>query len=191
MSAYYLSEEEVSYLNDNHPDLNYDREVNKITGTIRFDLKYQHVDEPAIQDSYEIEIDLNLMDSGLPIVKETAKKVLGIAVKKGLHYHELHQNNSSGEMCIIIPPKIKERYPNGFELKEFLHHLEEHLYWISFYEKYNKKPWKEHGHGEKGYVELYTEDKVTYADDVKKYFGNLPRQQFRKKIRELQKKHKI
>ena len=108
-----------------------------------------------------------------------------------LSHADLHLNNINGEMCIIIPPKIKERYPNGFDLVELLKHIEEHFYWISFYSKYNKKPWPDCGHGDIGYLQLYIENKEKYSEEVKKYFGNLPRAIFRKKIKEFRKKYKL
>lgn len=192
MSNYKLSNIEIEYLHDFYPGLSYDQVRNVIHGRISFDVKYAFVTEPAIQDSYEILIDLNtIKDFGLPKVFETKGRILRISRAKGISHHDLHLNDKQGEMCMIIKPKIKERYPNGFVLKEFLHHVEEHLYWISFYEKYNKKPWKEYEHGHKGYVELYIEDKEKYGDKVKAYFGNKPRNEFRRLIREMKKKYHL
>lgn len=187
-----LSENEIEYLAKNYNQLAYDRKLNKISGTISFDVKYKHVSEPAIRDSYEISVDLNsIVGLGLPKVFETKGRILAIAAQKNISHKDLHLNNTDGEMCLIIEPKIKERYPNGFELEEYLKHVEEHLYWISYYEKYNKKPWKEQGHGEKGYVELYIEDKEKYGDAVKAYFGKKPRNEFRRIMKDLRKKYKI
>jgi len=192
MLNYRLSTSDIEFLTKEYPKLIYDSERNLIQGTISFDVKYEFVEEPAIQGNYDILIDLNsIMGLGLPKIYETKGRIIEIASKKGISHHHLHLNNVNGEMCMIIPPKTKERYPHGFQLKEFLEHTEEHLYWISYFEKYNKKPWKEQGHGEKGYVELYIEDKEKYGKDVKAYFGNKPRNEFRKLIRELRKKYKI
>ena len=133
MPSYKLSEIENKYLHDNYPALSYDKAKNIISGRISFDLKYEFVDEPAIKDSYDILVDLNTIeDLGLPKIFETKGRILGISRAKSISHHDLHLNNEQGEMCMIIKPKIKARYPNGFVLKEFLHHIEEHLYWISF-----------------------------------------------------------
>lgn len=192
MQGYKLSESDVEFLTNEYSKLIYDSERNLIRGTISFDLKYEFAEEPAIQDSYDILIDLNSSKGfGLPKIYEIKGRILEIAIKKGLSHHDLHLNSVNGEMCLIIAPKIKERYPNGFELKKFLEHTEEHLYWISYFEKYNKKPWKDQGHFEKGYVELYIENKEKYGKDVKEFFGNKPRNEFRKLIRDLRKKYKI
>jgi hypothetical protein len=192
MPNYNLSDNEIVFLAKNYDHLLYDQELNKISGTISFDVKYKHVSEPAIQDSYEISIDLNSIKGlGLPKIFETKGRILAIAANKGIPHHDLHLNNTDGEMCLIIEPKIKERYPDGFVLEKYLKHVEEHLYWISYYEKYDKKPWKEQGHGSIGYVELYLEDKEKYGEAVKAKFGNKPRNEFRKLMRDLRKKYKI
>lgn len=183
---------DIEFLAANYSSLTYNHEKNVIVGTLAFDLKYEHVDEEAIIDEYEIEIDFNNMSAeGLPLVRETAGRILNIAKNKGLEYYDLHLNNPQAEMCIIIPPKVKERYPNGFDLKIFLEHVEEHLYWISYFERYNIKPWKEYGHYEKGYLELYLEDRALYGEDVKRYFNIYNRKALRKKIRDLKRRYKI
>ena len=41
------------------------------------------------------------------------------------------------------------------------------------YEKYDKAPWKEYGHGELGYLELYLENKEKYSNEFKTYFKPL------------------
>ncbi len=191
MATVKLSENEIEYLQTNYPKLNYDEKSNLISGDLSFDLHYEHTNVPAIKDTYKIELDLGDVNEGIPIIREINNRILGIANKKNLFFGDLHLNNKNGEMCIIIPPKIKERYPNGFDLTELLHHIEEHLYWISYFEKYDKKPWKESGHGEIGYLELYLEDKQKYASAVKAYFKTYSRQTLRKKIRELKKKYKL
>jgi len=184
-----LTNNDIDYLESEHKSLTYNRIKNVIEGTLSFNLKFS--DEKAIEDKYQIEIELNkVSELGLPIVRETDGRILKIAQKKKLFFGDLHINNTEGELCMILPPKVKERYPNGFELKTLIEHIQEHLYWVSYFEKYNKKPWKEYGHGELGYLELYIENKELYAVDVKRYFGNLNRHAFRKKIKELRKKYK-
>jgi len=185
-----LTTSEIDYLKSEHKSLTYNRIKNIIEGTLSFNLKFS--DEKAIEDKYQVEIELNeVSDLGLPIVRETDGRILKIAQEKGLFFGDLHINNAEGELCIILPPKVKEKYPNGFELNTLIEHIQEHLYWVSYFEKYNKKPWKEYGHGELGYLELYIENKKLYASDVKKYFGCKSRPEFRRKIKELREKYKI
>ena len=189
MAIIKLSLEEIAYLGE-YPELIYEEGENVIRGILSFDLRYE--DNETIKDKYQIEINLGLVsDEGIPIVKETANRIIGISINKGKKSEDLHLNSSSGEMCIIIPPKAKERYPNGFNLRELLFHLQEHLYWISYYEKYNKPPWKEFGHHDLGYLELYLENKEKYAEDCKKYFRCANRRLFKKKIIQLKKKYNL
>jgi hypothetical protein len=186
-----LTVEQVDFLKNEFPYLKYDVGKNAINGILSFNLKFGNEGEIII-DEYQIEIELNhVSDLGMPIVRETAKRIIEIAKNKNIPPDDLHLNNQNGEMCIIIPPKTKERYPNGFDLKILLEHIQEHLYWISYFEKHNKAPWKEYGHGELGYFELYLEDKEKYSNEFKKYFNCNSRQKFRRKIKELKNKYKI
>jgi len=186
-----LTKEQVEFLNSEFPNLNYDLGKNAINGILSFDLKFGNDGEKII-DEFQIEIDLNnVSDLGIPIVKETENRIFEIAKNKNIPTADLHLNNQSGEMCIIIPPKTKEKYPNGFDLKILLGHLQEHFYWISYFEKHNKAPWKEYGHGDLGYYQLYIENKEKYSNDFKKYFRCNSRFEVRRKIKELKKKYKI
>lgn len=184
-----LNNQHTDFLSINYPDLSYDRTKNVIVGFISFDLKYKNKEQ--IKDSYEIEIDLNrVSDFGMPIVREINGRILKIAKNKNKFFGDLHLNNEDGEMCMILPPKVKEKYPNGFDLKMLLEHIEEHLYWVSYFEKNDKKPWAEYGHGDLGYYELYLEDKVKYSATFKEYFNCKSRPDFRRTIKELRKKYK-
>jgi hypothetical protein len=184
-----LNNQHTKFLNVNYPNLTYNHIKNVIVGFITFDLKYR--DKEQIKDSYKIEIDLNqVSDLGMPIIREINGRILKIAEKKNTFFGNLHLNNKDGEMCMILPPKVKERYPNGFDLETLLEHIEEHLYWVSYFEKYDKKPWKEYGHGDLGYYELYLEDKVKYSVMFKEYFKCKSRPEFRRAIKNLRKKYK-
>lgn len=186
-----LNKHDIKYIENNHSQLTYNHKKNVIEGILSFDLKYEFTDKGAIKDQYQILIDLNqVSDLGIPIVKETKGRILKIAERKKLFFGDLHLNNTEGEMCMILPPKIKEKYPTGFDLKILLEHTQEHLYWVSYYERYNEKPWKEYGHEELGYLELYFEDKKLYSEQVKKYFGCESRAEFRRKIQDLKKRYK-
>lgn len=186
-----LNNKQVEFLNSKYPSLNYDLEKNAVCGILPFNLKFRDNDV-TIVDEYSIEIDLNnVSELGLPIIRETANRILKIASSKNIPPEDLHLNNNKGEMCIIIPPKTKERYPNGFDLEILLEHLQEHLYWISYYETYNIAPWNSYGHGELGYLQLYLENKEKYKDDFKKYFRCENRPELRRKLKELKNKYRI
>jgi len=186
-----LNKAEIELLTNEYPQLRYDVGKNAIEGILPFNLKFGP-DGVVIIDQYVIEIDLNhVSEFGIPIIKETSNRIVEIAAKKGIPPIDLHLNNMNGSMCIIIPPKAKERYPNGFDLKELLRHIQEHLYWISYFEKYNKAPWKTYGHGDLGYLQLYLEDKIKYTSDFKEHFNCKSRPEFRRKIKELKKIHNL
>ena len=185
-----LSKQDIDFLEENYSQLTYNHKENVIVGTLSFHLKYDSIEE-EIKDKYKIEIDLNqVSDLGLPIIRETNGRILSIAKSKNLFFGNLHINNKEGEMCIILPPKVKEKYPNGFDLEILLEHLQEHFYWISYFEKYNKKPWPDYGHNELGYYELYLENKQLYSNVFKEYFKCNTRPEFRRKIKELRKIYK-
>lgn len=191
MSKIKLSEKDIIFLKKNYPTLTYDKNSNLIIGQLQFHLNYEKSNE-TIRDSYEIEIDLNnVFESCLPKVRETAGRILSIAQKKNLFFGDLHLNSLDGEMCTIIPAKAKEKYPHGFDLSKLLMHVQEHLYWVSYYEKHDKKPWKEYGHGEKGYLELYIEDGETYSEDIMDYFGVTKKSDLFPIIEKLKEKYKI
>ena len=188
-----ITAEDIIYLSDSYPELNYIESENSIAGTLTFDLIYDGI---RIKESFDIKISLNSRGDGsiLPKVRETNKRILKIAKRKKIPKEDLHLNNDEGELCLIIPLKEKERYPNGFEIKEFIKHIEEHLYWVSFFEKYEKQPWKDQAHGLDGYVELYYEDN-SYRPEVKKMIERilekpLSRSEFRNCIKKLTKKKK-
>lgn len=192
MGQIILTQDQVQYLNDLYPSLAYNEPENTISGVLRFNLIWPDHNGTQIEDEYSIEIILNeLLEEVVPKVRETKGRILAIAVKKGITGADMHLYDITGSMCIIIPPKIKEKYPNGFDLKIFLHHLQEHFYWISHFDRFNIKPWPDYGHSDLGYLQLYLEDEEKYKNEVKAYLKSPSRQVFRKTIRELRKKYKI
>ncbi|WP_027360769.1 hypothetical protein [Desulforegula conservatrix] len=192
METYRLTEDEIKFLGRKYPYLKYNKDINIIKGVIDFDLEFPSENSVRIKDKYSIEIDFSKVnDHTLPSIRETDGKISNIAERKKIPREDLHLNNKNGELCIIIPPKIKERYPNGFDLEEFLNHLEEHLYWVSYYDRYNKKPWPDYGHSELGYLQLYLENKILYSAAFKNEFGISSRPELRRKIKYLKRKYNL
>ncbi len=192
-----LSNDEITWLSQKYSKLKFNQSNNTITGKLEFDLVHAKGDNVRIKDDYSIEITLHTSDvSCLPTVRETDGKIKRIADRKNIKTEDLHLNSDNGEMCIIIPPKERDRYPNGFELQQYLYHLEEHFYWISYFDRYEKKPWKDQAHSDIGYLELFKENRRKYRQDVKLYFEEkynikFNRQQFNYYMRKLLKKNKI
>ncbi|MCK4663583.1 MAG: hypothetical protein KAT68_12005 [Bacteroidales bacterium] len=178
-----LSDNDIKFLSLNYPSFKIFE--GKINGDLFFDLTYKGV---RIKDKYSIEIILKTKEESiLPTVRETNGKILRIVNRKKIRREKLHLNNNEGELCLIIPPKEKMRYQNGFEIKEFMKHIEEHLYWASYYDRYNKPPWKEQAHGINGYLELYDED-ISFRPNTKealekKYNRTFNRREIRNRVK--------
>ena len=47
--------------------------------------------------------------------------------------------------------------------------LKQHLYWVSYRDRYDVEPWQGQGHGYNGMIELYLENKDKYAGKIKKH----------------------
>ena len=170
MGPIQLNALEINWLENNYPLLHFDKKRNRIQGTIEFNLCYEGTGK-RINDHYQIEIDLNHRANGgiLPVVRETTGKILKIAQRKMMNPIDLHINEKNGELCLIIPMKESERYPQGFSLIEILEHLKQHLYWVSYRDRYDVEPWQGQGHGYNGMIELYLENKDKYAGKIKKH----------------------
>lgn len=151
-----LTEQELTFLELEYPDLKLDKSENTISGVLALNCSFNNI---PIKGKYNIEFHLEINgNSILPKVRETGGKILKMAKRKKLSTDDFHLNNVKGELCLIIPAKEKQRYPNGFDLKEYLKHVEEHFYWISYFDRYEEKPWKDQAHEYDGYIELYHED---------------------------------
>jgi 3-deoxy-D-manno-octulosonic acid (KDO) 8-phosphate synthase len=125
----------------------------------------------------------------MPAVREIGKRIRNIAIKKNIRLVDMHIDNND-EICLIIPPLIKEKYPNGFDIETLIKHIQEHLYYISFFDKNNREPWKSYGHGDEGYLELYLENRDKYFDAFKEHFNCKTRPEFRRKLNELKRGYK-
>ena len=92
-------------------------------------------------------------------------------------------------MCLIFPIKETEFYPNGFEFKRFMNHLETHLYWITFYDRYDKKPWEDEPHKLEEALFMAVKKNKSYRKDLKAYKENkekrkYSRSEFRRYLKE-------
>jgi hypothetical protein len=164
LSRIVLTEVDEEYLLNNYPSLIYDKKRNLIYGRITLNHKFK--DFRAISgESYNIEFPLmtqgyyllpdnriNPMplfmrkrDYILPRVKDVDNKILKIAKRKKINPQDMHLINNE-YLCLIHKTKEKGRYPEGYKLKEFLHHIEEHLYWVTYFDRYGEKPWPDEPH---------------------------------------------
>lgn len=148
----HLTDSEIRWLGETYPELSYDTTTGFIRGPLYFKLKYNEV---VIADHFEILIDLASIDTraGLPKVFNTDNRIKNSARRKNKSTADFHINGD-GSLCLIFERKIDAFYPNGFELDRFIEHLSNHLYWISYYERFEREPWHGEEHGEKASVEM-------------------------------------
>lgn len=193
MAKIILHENDHNHLNSDYPTLNYSMEENSISGLLPFDLVYTSGSNIRIKDVYRILFKLETAEGSiLPSVFETEGKIVKIAKRKGIDIGDLHLNSKTGELCLMVPILEKDKYPNDFELDSFLKHIQEHLYWVTYYDRYNTEPWKGQSHGENGYKELYWQNSRKYGCKVKEYFEKklntpLSRAEFRRLMKNKKK----
>lgn len=99
----------------------------------------------SITDDFELLIKLHFGNT-FPSVYETGGKIRRMAKMLNLPMSELHVNYDD-TLCLIRPDKIKTYYPNGLNIKDFMRHLESHLYWVSYFYQYGMAPWEAEKHG--------------------------------------------
>lgn len=138
-----LTETERSWLKQNYPSLKYDSEYNRLIGEFRFSLQFRSL-EP-ITDSYVVAIHFNSYEN-LPIVYELGGKIARTALIQGRTKPDMHIYGDN-HLCLIRWDKLKEWYCNKFKIKTFMRHLESHLYWVSYVDRYGKEPWPAEKHG--------------------------------------------
>lgn len=142
-----LNEKEQDWLRENYPELVYNPDKNEIVGPISFRLQYDGC--PALTGTYSIRIDLASGDRGLnlPEVYNPDGKIVKIAHRKGIPTADMHVYDNN-RLCLILPYKTKDYYPNGFELPKLISHICNHLYWVKHFDRYGKAPWPGEQHGE-------------------------------------------
>lgn len=140
-----LTSEEQKWLVENQPSLKYDAERLSISGLFSINHTYKGI---TIKDCFEIDVQLKGMSSRMqyPIVYNPDSHIKRIAKIKMVPLMDLHINYSN-RLCLGLPERFTEYYPNGFELQLFFEHLAEHMYWVAFYERYGEPPWEAEKHG--------------------------------------------
>lgn len=151
-----LTTNEIEWLRQKYPLLNYDEERSCIIGPFSIDHKYG--DLPRIKDTYKIRVNLLAMPNrnSYPLVYETDGRIKKIADRKKLPVYDLHVNLDN-TLCLGLSERFHEYYPNGFTLDQFFENLGSHFYWVSYFDRYNKEPWKAELHGDDAKIEYYIE----------------------------------
>ncbi len=151
-----LNDKEIGWLRNNYPQMVYDEVRSVISGLFYINHCYKGI---TIKDRFKIEIRLYAMKDReeYPVVYNPDGRILKIAKRKNMKNEDLHvyTNNS---LCLGLPARFYEYYPNGFDLQTSFKHLSEHLYWVAYYERYNKAPWPAELHGDDAVIELLCEN---------------------------------
>jgi hypothetical protein len=165
-----LTPSEIRWIKNKYPNIKIDNKKISIKGQIYFNRSYNEI---TINDSYEIEIILKTKENSiLPQVKEVGGKIREIANNLNKPLIDLHVNNNDNTLCLCIYKKEKEYFLDDFDIKIFFEQLlEPYLYWISYFNKYKRKPWGEYAHSNLGYLEMYAEEEID-IDNLKKFFLN-------------------
>ena len=152
-----LSKKDRDWINIQYPDLKINSK--SISGNFNFNRAYRGYD---ISDSYKLDIKLNI-DEGhhIPKVSIATDKIKNIAQKHNITREDLHLNDDD-TLCLTIKSLEHEYFENSFTIQEFLKNcVENYLYWVSYYNEVGFPPWAEYAHGKLGYIELFSESKIS------------------------------
>lgn len=162
-----LNKNEIEWLRNNYPQMIYDEERSVIAGLFSINHKYNGIN---IKDCFNIEVRLYAMRNReeYPKVYNTDGRIQKIAKRKNMKIQDLHVY-SDNSLCLGLPARFYEYYPEGFNLQFFFKHLSEHLYWVVYYERYNKSPWPAELHGDDAMIELLCENIDDTLQDKMKF----------------------
>lgn len=165
MEQIIINKKDFELLSEKYPELTYNKLDNTISGTLNFQRSYK---EKTIRGKYSIEFKLEYGHSSiLPKVRETKGKILNMAKRKMKSIADFHLNSENGDLCLIFPIKEREHYPYGFEFERFINHLETHLYWITYYDRYNEKPWRDEPHNHDEALLMAAKENKAYRKELK------------------------
>lgn len=172
-----LNKQNVEWIQNNYPELRYDRTNNNIIGSIYFTREYGG---HKISDNYDLEIYLaTKKGSILPQAKEIGGKIMNLSNRLNCRLLDLHINETDNTLCLTIDKREEEYFTNGFDISEYFRNLlEPFLFWISHLDKYGKAPWGEYAHGNLGHLELYAEGRIS-INELKDIIANKELMEFK------------
>lgn len=138
-----INQFDIVWLKVNYPRLTFYPKDNVLAGILKFSCGY--ADHETITDSYHILIKFNSREM-LPEVYELSGKILRTSKIMGKSIRDLHQYED-GRLCLIRWDKLADWYVNGFNVQDFMRHIETHLYWTSYVDRYGEEPWSAEKHG--------------------------------------------
>ena len=153
MSFSWISQEDIIFLENHQPELIYDSLKNTLSGFLHFKAKFS---EKEIKDCYKIEIDFSKI-SPLPLVKEKGGRIQEIAQRKNKQIADLHVNAGEIEEGVCLCSRIRafdycrkfkvSNSPTSSFIKELIIPF---FYGLSYFNKFDKYPFGELEHDEKG-----------------------------------------
>lgn len=109
-----------------------------------------------IYDVYQIIVDYQNVNF-IPEVYETSSRIKAFAQRKKIFLPDLHINDR-GKLCLCPRPLEKVRLSESYTIQDFFVHLVMPFFYAqSYYEKFNRWPWKDYSHGDSGILECYAD----------------------------------
>lgn len=158
-----LSLKDAEWIATQYPGLKIDMTNKCIVGDIYLNRTYNGT---TLTNIFSIKVMLELLPNMvLPKVYETSNKLQNIANRLELSkIEDIHVNNDKS-LCLAIYGREEECFSDKFTIKEFFENcLEPYFFWVSYYEKFGKPPWKDYAHGGLGFIEMYAEDRLTFRE---------------------------
>ncbi len=175
--AIQLNKQDIDWILDRYPNMEYDRQNNHLFGELSFGRKHQ---KTKISDAYNVRVFLNRLDkhTKLPKVICESDKIQKIAQRYKIDIGDLHIN-SDGTFCLAIEGEEESFFENGFTMQEFfINALEGFLFQISYFDRHGSLPWGEYAHGYLGYIEKFASDTIS----LQELFSRLTKEELAKAL---------
>ena len=168
-----FSSAEKKWIKDRFPNLrvNSSGENVSISGDLVVDMFYDeslddryiifpdgevHSSDRYINDVYQIRVEYDNA-SFVPAVYETSGRIKAFAKRKNVLLADFHINDDS-RLCLCPKPLEKRILNNPHTIQDFFARLVIPFFYAhSFFEKFNRWPWKDYSHGDPGILECYAE----------------------------------
>ena len=172
-----LSKEDIDWVLDRYPNMEFDRQNNQFFGELYFKREYQG---EQIADAYSIRVFLDHPDTNrkLPKVICESDKIAKIAEKYKVSIDGLHIN-PDGTFCLAIEGEEKNFFKREFTIQEFfINAIEGFLFQVSYFNKYGSLPWGEYAHGYLGHIEKFASGTIS----IKELFRRLTKEELAKAL---------
>lgn len=150
-----LTDNEIDWLLANNTQMTYDKERSVLSGLFFINHSYNGI---TIKENFLLEVRFDLMKNReeYPKVYNIDGRIKNIARRKNMKNEDFHVYDDNS-LCLGLPERFFEYYPDGFNLQTFFQRISEHLYWVAYLERYNIAPWPAELHGNDALMELLYE----------------------------------